>query len=163
MGSFNRGRADGGRRFGGGGGHDFNRGPREMFHAVCDNCGKDCEVPFKPSGNKPVYCNDCFPKMGGRSQSSGNRNEGPRHDSGPSLSEVNAKLDRILALLNPQSKEESKPMEEAAPEKKKRAPKKAAPVEEIIVQEEPSQEAPIVEPTPVVEETPVAPEETPTE
>jgi len=38
-----------------------------MHDAVCDECGKDCQVPFKPSGEKPVYCSDCFEKKGGRS------------------------------------------------------------------------------------------------
>ena len=40
----------------------FNRGPREMHKAVCADCGKECEVPFKPSGDRPVYCRDCFQK-----------------------------------------------------------------------------------------------------
>jgi len=54
------------RRGGGGGfrgrerGRGRDRGPVTMHHAVCDQCGKDCEVPFRPSGDKPVYCNDCF-------------------------------------------------------------------------------------------------------
>ena len=47
------------RRFGG-----DDRGERQMFGAVCDNCGKHCEVPFKPTGEKPVYCSDCFEDMG---------------------------------------------------------------------------------------------------
>jgi len=46
----------GGRRFGGGG----NFGPREMHKAVCSDCKKECEVPFKPTEGKPVYCRDCF-------------------------------------------------------------------------------------------------------
>jgi len=37
-------------------------GPREMHKAVCSECKKDCEVPFKPSNDKPVYCLDCFKK-----------------------------------------------------------------------------------------------------
>jgi len=41
----------------GGGSHGQRR---EMFPAVCAQCGKDTEVPFKPSGDRPVYCNDCF-------------------------------------------------------------------------------------------------------
>ena len=53
----NRGGSGGG-RFGGRGG--FNRGPREMHKATCGDCGKDCEVPFEPKQDKPVYCNDCF-------------------------------------------------------------------------------------------------------
>ena len=36
------------------------RRPREMFDAVCANCGKTASVPFRPSGARPVYCSDCF-------------------------------------------------------------------------------------------------------
>lgn len=36
------------------------RRPREMYSAVCAQCGKECEVPFQPRGDRPVYCNDCF-------------------------------------------------------------------------------------------------------
>ncbi|MCA9370720.1 MAG: hypothetical protein KC680_02040, partial [Candidatus Peregrinibacteria bacterium] len=36
------------------------QGPREMHDAVCSECGADCQVPFKPSGDKPVLCRDCF-------------------------------------------------------------------------------------------------------
>jgi CxxC-x17-CxxC domain-containing protein len=46
----------GGSSYGGG----YDRGPREMFSATCSNCGKEAQVPFKPSGSKPVYCSDCF-------------------------------------------------------------------------------------------------------
>jgi CxxC-x17-CxxC domain-containing protein len=43
-----------------------NRGygaPRQMFPAVCAECGKDTEVPFEPRGDRPVYCSDCFSKV----------------------------------------------------------------------------------------------------
>jgi CxxC-x17-CxxC domain-containing protein len=51
----------GGRGFGGGGGRGgAGSGPRELHQAVCAECGKTCEVPFKPRGDKPVYCSDCF-------------------------------------------------------------------------------------------------------
>jgi len=33
---------------------------REMFSAVCSACGGEAKVPFQPSGDKPVYCSDCF-------------------------------------------------------------------------------------------------------
>jgi len=33
---------------------------REMHPAVCAECGKDTEVPFRPTGERPVYCNDCY-------------------------------------------------------------------------------------------------------
>jgi len=56
--------------YGGRGGHGgrggFGRGgyggPREMHKAVCSDCGQECEVPFKPTEGRPVYCRDCFPK-----------------------------------------------------------------------------------------------------
>ena len=37
-------------------------GRREMFPAVCANCGVETMLPFKPSGDRPVYCRDCFSK-----------------------------------------------------------------------------------------------------
>ena len=40
-----------------------SRGAREMFDAVCDNCGTPTQVPFMPSQDRPVYCSDCFSKM----------------------------------------------------------------------------------------------------
>ena len=36
---------------------------RQMFPAVCAQCGKDTEVPFEPRGDKPVYCSDCYRKV----------------------------------------------------------------------------------------------------
>jgi len=114
MAYFNRDNRSGGGRsfgprrdFGGRGGGD-----REMHRAICSNCGKECEVPFKPTGSKPVYCSDCFEKQG--------RDSGPRRfdDRGPrrpnfefrnneqpqnkeQFNALNAKLDKILAILQP--------------------------------------------------------------
>ncbi len=33
-----------------------------MHDATCGDCGKQCQVPFEPRQDKPVYCNECFPK-----------------------------------------------------------------------------------------------------
>ena len=54
----------GGGGFGGGGG-GYGGGQREMSKATCADCKKECEVPFKPSGDRPVYCKDCFSKRKG--------------------------------------------------------------------------------------------------
>jgi CxxC-x17-CxxC domain-containing protein len=35
---------------------------REMHKATCSDCGKECEVPFQPKADRPVYCRDCFSK-----------------------------------------------------------------------------------------------------
>lgn len=56
------GRGGGGRGGGFGGGRGGYGGPREMHKATCSDCGQECEVPFKPSGDRPVYCRDCFQK-----------------------------------------------------------------------------------------------------
>ncbi len=58
MGYEDRG-GDRGRRGGSGGGFG---GPREMHDAVCSECKQPCQVPFKPTEGKPVYCRDCFAK-----------------------------------------------------------------------------------------------------
>ncbi len=78
MGNFNRGnrssggRGFGGRRFGGGGGRGMGR--PQMHQATCSECGEECEVPFRPNNDKPVYCDDCFgEKKGGGSRRSDRR------------------------------------------------------------------------------------------
>ena len=35
---------------------------REMFPAVCSDCGKETTVPFEPRQGRPVYCSDCYRK-----------------------------------------------------------------------------------------------------
>ncbi len=101
--------------FGGRGRSSFG-GDRQMFKATCDNCGKECEVPFKPTSGKPVYCSDCFEKMGGRDNRD-ERNDRPRpefqrasqnFDQRKDFEAINAKLDRILKLLEPEEKAEVK-------------------------------------------------------
>ncbi|HET7093523.1 MAG TPA: CxxC-x17-CxxC domain-containing protein [Thermomicrobiales bacterium] len=47
--------------YGGGGSRGgYSSGPRQMYPAVCSACGKETEVPFQPSSDKPVYCRECF-------------------------------------------------------------------------------------------------------
>jgi CxxC-x17-CxxC domain-containing protein len=58
------GNGGGGGGYGGGGGGGYrDRGPREMFSATCSNCGREAQVPFRPTSGKPVYCSDCFRSM----------------------------------------------------------------------------------------------------
>jgi len=33
---------------------------RQLYSVKCADCGKQTEVPFKPSGGRPVYCRDCY-------------------------------------------------------------------------------------------------------
>ena len=68
------GRGSGGRSFGG---RDVRR--PAMHRATCAQCGKDCEVPFRPSGDRPIYCSNCFESRrneDGNSRGSAGRNFG---------------------------------------------------------------------------------------
>lgn len=38
----------------------FGRPERQMYDAICSECGCKTKVPFEPSGDKPVYCRDCY-------------------------------------------------------------------------------------------------------
>ena len=40
----------------------YDRGPREMHKIICSECGKEDEVPFKPTEGRPVYCRECYQK-----------------------------------------------------------------------------------------------------
>ena len=40
----------------------FDGGQREMHKATCADCNQETEVPFQPSGDRPVYCRECYQK-----------------------------------------------------------------------------------------------------
>ncbi len=44
----------------GGSRNDDRSREKNFTHAVCSECGKECEIPFRPTGGRPVYCSDCF-------------------------------------------------------------------------------------------------------
>lgn len=146
MGNFrdNRGggkRSSGPRSFGGGR-PDFNNRSSDrptMHQAVCSKCGKQCEVPFQPTGSKPVFCRDCFRENGGgdvRRNEGGNfsrpsferRNDSPARSEAPQYKEqfeaLNFKLDKILRLLNPEKPMEPSAVENIEPVEKRKRVKK---------------------------------------
>lgn len=99
----------------------------EMHKATCANCGKSCEVPFRPNGEKPVYCSDCFGEMKGatpgaaypKKEYGGREDRGDRQDSYRTpqaapmreakdtridglvseIAKINSKLDRLMDLV----------------------------------------------------------------
>ncbi|WP_011391912.1 zinc-ribbon domain containing protein [Neomoorella thermoacetica] len=46
--------------------NDFYSGPRQMYKAICSQCGSLTEVPFEPRGDRPVYCRECYSNMRAR-------------------------------------------------------------------------------------------------
>ncbi len=148
---FNKGRSDRG-GFGGGGGNfdggrkfsDRSDGPRQMHQAVCNECGQNCEVPFKPTGDRPVFCSNCFKSQnkdnlrfasksfggGGRSSNfSGNSggNAGVNTSGAVAkaqLEALNAKLDKILSILLAPNKVAAVVKDEVKEKKKAKAPVK---------------------------------------
>ena len=102
-----------------GGGFSGGDSARPVMHqAICSECDKECEVPFKPSGDKPVFCRSCFknkeatgPRESGR-RDFGKKDFGERSfskapfvkSSGGITKEqfeiLNSKLDKILDALD---------------------------------------------------------------
>jgi CxxC-x17-CxxC domain-containing protein len=155
-GGFDRGPSRRPERGGFGGG---NRGGASTMHqAVCFECGKDCEVPFRPTGGKPVFCSACFDKKGGsesrvrggfdgRPERSFERDNSfkPRFDdrkfgdnkkpfNDGKLDEVIAKLDKVIRLLTPVvdlKKEEPKMTEVRVVNKEAEVKAKVAPKKKV--------------------------------
>ncbi len=144
-----------------GGRSDF--GEKRMFQAVCDECGSSCEVPFRPSGDKPVYCNNCFGKDKGDSfkpETKADRAEAPVSKS--SLDSLHTKLDKVIKALEdaglikpaikiplPEVKKEQAPekvkhelnIPDKKPEMKKVEPKKEQPKVMPVAKAAPKKEA----------------------
>jgi CxxC-x17-CxxC domain-containing protein len=94
------------RSFGGGRGGDRRGGDRggrpEMHDVVCDKCGKECQVPFRPTSSKPVFCSECFEQNESRGGSSrGGSRGGP---SSADLDIINEKLNKIMKALKIEDK-----------------------------------------------------------
>jgi len=96
----------GGFRRGGG----FNRGPRrdfggprEMHKIKCSECGQDGEVPFKPSGDRPVLCRNCFMKKKGIT---------PREESQPAPKAEAAPKEKVAEAEDAEEAEEESSEEE---------------------------------------------------
>ena len=161
MGNYNGGNFGGGKRFAGkGGDRGGNRGGGfgggrndggdrpDMHRATCSDCGKSCEVPFRPTGDKPVFCSDCFetkrdggndrggdrggrnfekrdsqPRFGDRRPSSnGGGNSGENYKA--ELRQINETLGKILKALTSATQGEDKEGEMRHADRHEKAPRK---------------------------------------
>lgn len=166
MNNFNRGGDRGGNRGGGfkkpwekDGGRGGDRGDRRevtMHKTVCSECGNSCEVPFKPSSDKPVYCDNCFSnKRDNRNDDRGDRGnfknqtraEGrlrkpdyvstPRHENNDNsdikkqLSDISNKLDNLVKVLEMSFTEKVSTKETKTTSPKKEVTKKVTAKKEV--------------------------------
>jgi len=135
---------------GGRGGGDDRRGPIVMHSAICDECQKSCQVPFRPTGDKPIYCSECFEAKGGKSGSDrsfdrsdrgNNRGSDFGHDSmhgakrqdarrenfENKLEQIITKLDILIKAISPDSQVKVKmEVDSAVEEKVEKTPKARA-------------------------------------
>ncbi len=85
-------------------------GRSEMFQTICAKCGKSCEVPFKPSGSKPVFCRDCYTKDPGARDPNRfqdkptfkpnfEKRDPIKPQRNPQLDALERKVDQILKIL----------------------------------------------------------------
>ncbi len=70
---------------------------KKMFPGVCAKCGNSCELPFKPSGDRPVLCSKCFGQENSASEAPKKEDRHLEYE----LKTIGIKLDEILKLLNP--------------------------------------------------------------
>ncbi len=100
------------------------------FKATCSECGDSCELPFRPSGDRPVFCSNCFKgKENSRPSQFSDRSAKPSYErtaskpyvsqptpaagvSSEQLNKIDRKLDQILEFLNSIVVEEDEELEE---------------------------------------------------
>ena len=79
-----------------------SRADYQNYKVICDKCGIECEVPFKPTNSKPVYCSDCYKKnespRGFDRKDTKNRANEPA-SSKLELDLINEKLNKIMKAL----------------------------------------------------------------
>ncbi|MGV8151230.1 MAG: CxxC-x17-CxxC domain-containing protein [Candidatus Woesearchaeota archaeon] len=90
----------------------------QLHHAICDKCGRDCDIPFKPTGGKPIYCRSCFRANDSEKPSKQNNNYDkrrpnnytesrdrfeqrgtPQSVTAEDIEKINKKLDKIIKAL----------------------------------------------------------------
>lgn len=109
--------------------NDF-RPARQMYAVVCFECGKDTEIPFKPSGDRPVFCKECFSKR--KSGQGAKAISEPRPQGAPSIEatasvRVPAKPALTGADVTPSVSKKKTPAKKTAAKKKtavKKSPKR---------------------------------------
>lgn len=129
MGNFNR-RERGDFQKKAWGERDSGNKEQMKYQALCSECGKRCEVPFRPVNGKPVFCNECFAaKRGGgdrlpaKLHYASKGGEGNNDALKREIREMNMKIDRIMRAVESLSGTGPKPVliEETPKKEEKKA------------------------------------------
>lgn len=83
---------------------------RIMYKTICADCKKQCEVPFRPSGDRPVFCQECFSRRKASGSFQAGIDNKPRQMT----------LTQIPAVNKPQVAEKRKPVTKKKPVAKKK-------------------------------------------
>lgn len=108
------------------------QGRREkiLHKAVCADCHKDCEIPFKPTGERPVYCKECFSKRKSSNPVKVNDRSGQTPDSLEAEEPLNSPERQVIVtkkgvgrvtvseIVQPSARAASQKKKDLAPEKK---------------------------------------------
>lgn len=78
---------------------------KEMYSAVCDKCGNQCEIPFKPTTGKPIFCKNCFESTDRRGVEKSQDNSQIQQQ----INDINLKLDNILKALETLNSQKEQP------------------------------------------------------
>ena len=99
------------------------RRERQLYEAVCADCSKVCEVPFKPSEDRAVYCKECWARR--KSQPGGGRPQPPSRPGMPTFTPVAMPAKTAPKLQIPEPPVSAPARSSAKKAKKTKAPKKA--------------------------------------
>lgn len=165
MGDFNKFNKLGNSRRGGFDSRKFVKrdlGTKQKFDAVCADCRKDCQVPFRPTGKHDVFCDNCFrnkkgdenPDYNSKKSFSRERNSFEKRNSfernldlvsstpvydgitKQQFELIDKKLDRILNILNTNQRSETHDMNKPLIEIARKVDKNIKKVEKKIIKKE---------------------------
>jgi CxxC-x17-CxxC domain-containing protein len=89
---------------------------RVMHKAICADCKKECEVPFRPSGGRPVYCQECFSRRKSGNSFKANIDNRPKEAAPTQVTHI----DKSQAIEKKKSAGKKKFVEKKKPVSKKR-------------------------------------------
>ncbi len=99
-----------------------HRESMRLHKVICADCSRSCEVPFKPSGNRPVYCRECFAKRKNKGTFKPREERKPNEVTRPSVRLP--EKPKMSKPINPPKKKKPTVKKKTAVKKKKKSSRK---------------------------------------